>query len=553
MALSASNSKVINTDLDSQLNNSINSAREKSRFRFICPLFSVKSNKLNILSFLSIKTPEKHSLDDLRISFGEIEHKPTILFSKQRGASNNHLVLLKVGLSLPELRKMSIHNKVRAYFLEKDCKNRIRPITYDVLLRKYCAKHSPYLYDEQDDTVAFFRQNKGRSITLTVRHSNITDKSRNLWKLRLAWLLAKLIPYPSPVLIYEKNSSKYEESGKFVFEYLIDNKVSEKRCLFIAPKKICDDSSIPERYRDSMVAAHSFKHYFSFFKCKSFIGTEAMSHALELRCQSFLVQKKLASPKNKYAFLQHGVMYMVSLNSPQRTSFLKNNMPPNSYVVVSSSTEANHFINYGGFDQDDLIISGLPKFDGSKQNQGADKILIMPTWRIWEFNQIRSNPDESGYVKMINRIVNGVPEDLRDKIVVCPHPLFNQATFGTQTPSEKSKSIDDLLREARVFITDYSSAAYDAFYRGSAVVFFWEELQDCMAHYGGETHLMLNESNVFGRVAYNSDEIRDAVAQAYQNGQSKEDRQRYSKIVEFHDNQNTKRCVGKLLSLGFFN
>ena len=55
-------------------------------------------------------------------------------------------------------------------------------------------------------------------------------------------------------------------------------------------------------------------------------------------------------------------------------------------------------------------------------------------------------------------------------------------------------SYDDILRDTAVLITDYSSIAYDAFYRGANVIFWWKEKDFCMEQYNG--HLMLNEDNL---------------------------------------------------------
>ena len=446
---------------------------------------------------------------------------------------------------------MAIHNKIRAYFLdESGVRTSLRPITYDVILRTYLAKHSPMLYDEQDDTVAFFRQNRGRSITLTVRHRNTTDSKKHIRKLRIAWLLSHLPFLGRPTIFFEKNSSRYEESSRAVYEYILDNNAESSQIAFIVPSALLNDPEIDQRYKSNMIAAHSFKHYLAFFRSRSFIGTEAMSHALELRCQSLLVQNKLLEKANRYVFLQHGVMYMVSLDSPQRTSFRRESMPPQSHVVVSSEKEGKHFIDLAGFSQDDLIVSGLPKFDKSKQSQNADKIVIMPTWRIWEFNQVRSDPKSSGYYKMIKRILDAIPEHLKNKVIVCPHPLFSRVTFGNHFESEEpQKTIGEILSEARVFITDYSSAAFDAFYRGSSVIFYWEELEECMAHYGEPTHLMLTESDAFGQIAYSPQDLPKMVNKAYVNGQAIEEISRFRTIVAFHDNRNTERCTRKLKEL----
>ena len=50
---------------------------------------------------------------------------------------------------------------------------------------------------------------------------------------------------------------------------------------------------------------------------------------------------------------------------------------------------------------------------------------------------------------------------------------------------------DDILKHTKLLITDYSSIAYDAFYRGCNVIFYWEELQECLEAYGPSTKLMI--------------------------------------------------------------
>lgn len=219
------------------------------------------------------------------------------------------------------------------------------------------------------------------------------------------------------------------------------------------------------------------------------------------------------------------------------------------YVVVSSQKEAEHFIDLGGFRKEELIVSGLPKFDRSYMNAGADKILIMPTWRIWEFNEMRHDPSSTKYVRMIERIVKAVPADLRDKVVVANHPLFAESTFLGGNLQDVG-SYDELLRDVSLLITDYSSIAYDAFYRGANVVFYWEELEECMEHYGGDTHLMLTDDTAFGPVCRNGGELASAVARLYGDSQPDVYVDHYREIVEFHDGKNTERLLDRLHAEG---
>ena len=102
---------------------------------------------------------------------------------------------------------------------------------------------------------------------------------------------------------------------------------------------------------------------------------------------------------------------------------------------------------------------------------------------------------------------------------------------------------DDTLKQCDVLITDYSSIAYDAFYRGSNIIFCWEEKEECMANYGPETTLMLTEELAFGDVCYKSEQITDSIQRLYGKSQPDAYQEHYSKIVEHHDNRNSDRIV----------
>ena len=67
-----------------------------------------------------------------------------------------------------------------------------------------------------------------------------------------------------------------------------------------------------------------------------------------------------------------------------------------------------------------------------------------------------------------------------------------------------------------------------------------------MAQYGPSTRLMLDEENVYGDFAYSTENFGDTVRRNYENPQTEEQIERYSKIVEFRDGRNTERLIGFL-------
>ena len=220
-------------------------------------------------------------------------------------------------------------------------------------------------------------------------------------------------------------------------------------------------------------------------------------------------------------------------------------------VVVSSEEEANHFVELGGYNRKDLYVTGLAKFDRSIRNKNADKIVIMLTWRRWEYNDARTDFINTKYYKFIERIINSIPKEYKDKIVVVPHPLFLNLVKNTKTPISKylpepNFRYDDILKDTSLLITDYSSISYDAFYRGCNVLFCFEERDECLVNYGPSSKLMLNDDNAFGEVCYDVTKIAPLVKKYYNAKQNKEFISKYRKIVEFSDNKNTDRIIEAL-------
>ena len=308
---------------------------------------------------------------------------------------------------------------------------------------------------------------------------------------------------------------------------------------------------IASKYRGKIVDKYSFKHYVCFFAAKSFIGSESKVHAFELRPISKLVTGKLNRSQHNYVFLQHGVMYMVSLDAGRRTFFKKSqNKKVRQRTIVSSQLELNHFVELGGYNENDLYLCGLPKFDRNTINDNPEKIVVMITWRPWEFIQSLDNIEETTYYKMIKNIVEHIPEEYRKHLYVLPHPLvenqMRSAECSLKDYVPEVMKYDDILKNTKILITDYSSISYDAFYRGCNVIFCWQEKEDCLKEYGTNAKLMLTEELAFGDVNYDYNLLDDVIRYNYNHGQKDIHLDNYKQIVEFHDGHNTERLIEML-------
>ena len=446
------------------------------------------------------------------------------------------------------------------------CEGRILYSMYD--LKKGRNRNTEVFV--RDGIAMYFRQSKYNSLTLTVRDANIYDTPEGQRRIEEAYRRAaaarrrrpdKSAARPGragsgiakgvhgsggPILMYEKNCARYEESASVLYERLID--AGYDNVYYVVNEDNPAIQELPERYRRNLVWKDSDRHLELIFESDTYIATESTEHALQLRIASKRVMDKIKSNKLRYVFLQHGVMYMVSLNSELRTGFHSSDLALQR-TVVSSEAEAQHFIQLADMKREELYITGLAKFDKCYRNDGADRIVIMLTWRRWETNQARDDLEGTKYYKMISRIFEAVPDELRDRVVILPHPLMADRFREAEDIGGHvllADSYDKVLRDCDLLITDYSSIAYDAFYRGANVIFCWDEKDECMQHYGEGTFLMLNEDNVFGDVCMSSREIREAVQRNYGRAQSADNITRYRKIVEFHDGRNSDRIIEHL-------
>lgn len=519
-------------------------------FTPILPWYFPLRGKLRCFTLFSYQTGQPVELKNTFLQVGDNVVPAKITGFSYRGGKR-HLGLCCFSLSKEELNRMPANSPVGLCYNTANgetvsCHGRYcwLPVNLCLGLRSVMWK------DKATQTVAIFRQMPGNRLNVYVRSANVSDgiwyrlKQTAAFICSLFWHTKKA---NSLVLLFEKNGAKYEESASVLFEELLAS--GYKNAYFIVDQQYPYLDRVPEGCRANLLYKHSFRHYLYFFRAKTLIGTEAVAHAIDLKTFNALALLKIVSRKLNYVFLQHGVMYMVSLNSEARDVFAPKRMK-NGYkyrVVTSSDAEANHFMTLGGYPKESLYVCGLPKFDRNRHTPTADRIVIMPTWRPWEINQARQDFTATGYYQMLMGMYNSVPDRWKDKVQILPHPLIvNELGKLPQAVADKmvtSGRYDEILQDTALLITDYSSIAYDGFYRGANVIFDWSEKDQCMAQYGPSTRLMLNEDNVYGDVVYTSQELREAIENNYLQPQCERYRERYQAIVAFHDSQNTKRLM----------
>lgn len=507
------------------------------------PFYCLSRNKdqLILTSFITTRFKNPVKLSNFYLKVGDERHGFRIItpFQDITKPSKRHFGLFRMRIDRSELSELPKHNLISLHNKSDNS------ILFNGKNNSYKRRTSKMLHDDENNMVGYFRESVNGKLMLTIREKTETDNRKSHFEIYCAEILAKLKrPFmrKKPLFMYEK-FGRYEEGASILYEYLIDH--GYDNTYFIATPEFLP-KDLDEKYKKNIIERFTFKHYLYYFLSDIFVSSEQIIRAVDLDSPLFNLWKhcRKGYGKTTHIHLEHGITYMLNFNSPNRAGGKKTNKAPfyRQVHVASSKKEARHFMEEGLYDEDELYFAGMPKFDRAIGNEGADKLVIMPTWRPWEINEVSLDPKNTTYFKFLQRIVDAVPKELEDKMIVLPHPMFN-SIFTNKNSEEYEDSYDMILRDTRLLITDYSSISYDAFYRGSNVIFDWSEMDYCMEKYGGDTHIKLTEEDAFGYVCYNEKELTEAIKKAYYEPQKQEFIDNYRTIVEFHDNRNCERVV----------
>lgn len=383
--------------------------------------------------------------------------------------------------------------------------------------------------------------------------SPIYSKSHQ-FKIKLAHTLApflKMFIRKNVNLYFEKDASAANESGFVTFEEVKKSKNIRSINKYVLDSTNSKFNSLKNKYGKDLIKRFSFKHYLYIFLADNFISSELSNHVLSVRVFHELLLDKIR--KTPLYFLQHGIMFAKPVDNPMALGFHKENQTNNLIkTVISSDLEAKEFYKMG-YNDEDLMKTGLPKLDKAYLNENADKIAFMPTWRYWEEGMIfKGEIENTTYYKTLMEFVNAFKKaGLLDRLLLVPHNKF--ADYIKENFKEYEKNIStnptEALKESIIFITDYSSIIYDATYRGAFPIFYWKEKDYLIEKY--KAIPPVNEENAPGMIAYNEEELISIIKDAINNDYKIPDdiKEKYLRINEFNDNKNTERVINELIKL----
>ena len=182
-------------------------------------------------------------------------------------------------------------------------------------------------------------------------------------------------------LICEKYCTMAQDNGLYFFRYCMEHAPEKDRSrIFYVIDKKCPDYQAVKEYDANVIQFMSFKYMIYLSAARYLISTDAIRH-FYIWDSPNSIYKVLYQARKNIVFLQHGVM---GFKQCHRT-FHKGGGNQMALFVVSSGYEQKIIHDYFGYDNEEIIITGLARWDvlEDKSDPAHKEILLMPTWRSW--------------------------------------------------------------------------------------------------------------------------------------------------------------------------
>lgn len=311
------------------------------------------------------------------------------------------------------------------------------------------------------------------------------------------------------VIVFDKFSRGSNDNGFYFFENAVEKQGADNY-FFLLDRRSPSYPLLKTKYGKQVIEFMSIKHMVYLLAAKTIISSEARVHAYAWR-RVFGVYRDALFNK-RFVFLQHGVLGFKNVSE----IFSKYNRTFSaSKFVVSSRWEKNLVCRYFHYNENDVIVSGLPRWDDEYDfNSLKNEIFVMPTWRSWlEDIPLEEFLESDYFIHYIELLaspkLHSILKTYGFNLVFCAHPKISRYFIGSKINSPLVKIIDaeenpirNNLVKAKLLITDYSSVAWDFIFFEKPVLFYHFDLDRYEFSQGSYLDL---RQDMPGSVAYDED------------------------------------------------
>lgn len=265
-----------------------------------------------------------------------------------------------------------------------------------------------------------------------------------------------------------------QDNSYHLFTY-IRKEHPEIPIFYIVDKECNDYKNIKDL--GNIIQFGSFKHTFYLLVCNKTINSYSETANMYTNAYKHILKYYPEWQQNKKIFIQHGVIGVSRVNH-----VLNKNRMGYSLFVVSSQFEKDHIVKEFGYTEDEVIITGLARWDALQDKSKGNEILLMPTWRSWvkTKEQLMESKYWQTYMSFLqSEKLHRILEEQDLTLTFFPH--YQTQKFGVEIPvsherikiiKQGEETVQSLLKRHRLLLTDYSTVSFDFAYMNKPVIFY---------------------------------------------------------------------------------
>ncbi|KZE08380.1 glycosyltransferase involved in cell wall biosynthesis/CDP-glycerol glycerophosphotransferase (TagB/SpsB family) [Bacillus mycoides] len=263
----------------------------------------------------------------------------------------------------------------------------------------------------------------------------------------------------------------------------------------------------------------SFKHTFYLLICNKTINSYSETANMYTDDYKHILKYYPEWQQNKKIFIQHGVIGVSRVNH-----VLNKNRMGYSLFVVSSQFEKDHIVKEFGYEEDEVIVTGLARWDALKDESKGNEILLMPTWRSWikTKDQLMQSKYWQTYMSFLqSKELHQILEEQDMTLTFFPH--YQTQKFGAEMPvfherikvmKQDEETVQSLLKRHSLLITDYSTVSFDFAYMNKPVIFYQFDYDEFYSRHYNEGPIN-HKQDLFGPVLTDLDTILQSILQYF--------------------------------------
>lgn len=371
------------------------------------------------------------------------------------------------------------------------------------------------------------------------------------------------------VWLISERGDEAKDNGYFFFKYLRENHPT-----LAAYFVIDENASVSDRERvnalGNVIVRGSNKHKIYFLAATKLISTHARGLIEPWKFPNTIRVLKDGYWRKKFIFMQHGVI----INNLKRVLGKEGTAGNFDLFICGGKPEHEEISKKYGYDKENVVYTGLARYDTLHDVKTKNQILLMPTWRLgivqssWSLKmEGRTVADskflQSEYYKAYQSFINSpeLAKKLKEKnisLVFYPHfeiqqylKYFTAASDSNIIIANKEEyEVNKLLRESKVLITDYSSVLFDMAYMGKPTIMYQFDEPSFFANHYPRGYFNYRADG-FGPVVGTEKELINMIDKVLNNDFAVENKytKRAEKFFQLRDRSNSERIYTEIMKL----